>query len=74
MIGNAVPPLLAEVVARRLRTALQNQKAPATKRKWEGALLSFVPALSNGVSPALQHVTDSIESKFRPDFGQGRLF
>ena len=62
LIGNAVPPKLAEVVARSLVRDLQHPKNEAMP----GALISFVPGLSNGVSPVLRHVTDTVETSFQP--------
>lgn len=70
LIGNAVPPLLAEVVARGLAKDLGQQR----KRDGGGALLSFVPALSNGMSPVLQQVTDRIGASFPVEAAQARLF
>ena len=70
LIGNAVPPLLAEVVARSLSKDLGHQRT----RDGHGALLSFVPALSNGMSPALQRVTNRIGATFPVDSAQARLF
>ena len=70
LIGNAVPPLLAEVVARSLAKDLGHQRM----RDGHGALLSFVPALSNGMSPALQTVTNRIGAKFPVHAAQARLF
>ena len=70
LIGNAVPPMLGEVVARRLAEDLGRQQRGCN----EGALLSFVPALSSGVSPALQQVAEMVEAKFYPGSAQGRLF
>ena len=61
LIGNAVPPRLAEVIARKLAEDLREQKS----REKEGALLSFVPALSNGRSPALQQVTNVVKTCFQ---------
>ena len=70
LIGNAVPPLLAEVVARGLAKDLGHQRM----RDGRGALLSFVPALSDGMSPALQQVTNRIGANFPVDAAQARLF
>jgi DNA (cytosine-5)-methyltransferase 1 len=61
MIGNAVPPLLATVVARALREGLER----AHPRLGKGALLSFVPTLSSGKSPALEEVTRRVRSTFQ---------
>ena len=60
LIGNAVPPKLACVVAQGLIWDLRSKK----HQEAEGALLSFVPGLSNGKSPALQYVLDFIEREF----------
>jgi DNA (cytosine-5)-methyltransferase 1 len=60
LIGNAVPPLLALAIARNLAADLQIAK-PGTQN---GALLSFVPTLSVGTSPALDAVTKTIISRF----------
>ncbi len=70
LIGNAVPPLFAEAVARRLAMDLRQQ--PQARKP--GALLSFIPALSSGVSPALQQASAMVEERFKPDSAQGRLF
>jgi DNA (cytosine-5)-methyltransferase 1 len=60
LIGNAVPPLLAEKIARLLMTDLDTQRhtEPA------GALLTFVPTLSNGMSPALEAVVRKVRRRF----------
>ena len=68
-IGNAVPPTLAEVVARSLARDLRMQRFT----REEGALLSFVPALSNGMSPALLRVTRAIRADFPVRSGQPAL-
>lgn len=70
LIGNAVPPLLAEVVARGLAEDIRSRRT----RTDGGALLSFVPALSDGMSPALQQVTNRIGASFSADAAQARLF
>lgn len=61
LIGNSVPPRLATAIGdhllRRMREAVPN----AAKR---GRLLSFVPTLSEGKSPALQDTCDVVESRF----------
>ncbi len=60
LIGNAVPPLMAYAIA----TSLANDmKEPVTTTP-EGALLSFVPTLSNGSSPVLKHVADLVNRTF----------
>jgi DNA (cytosine-5)-methyltransferase 1 len=54
LIGNAVPPLLALRIAESLRFDLEREKSFYS----EGALLSFVPTTSTGMSPALQKTSD----------------
>ncbi|MBX9788559.1 MAG: DNA cytosine methyltransferase [Pirellulales bacterium] len=60
-IGNAVPPHFAEVIARTLlhdlRTRLENSNP--------GALLSFTPTLSSGMSPVLNEVRKKVEKRYR---------
>ncbi len=60
LIGNAVPPLFAEAIARNLRQEL----AGAIPREGNGALLSFVPTSSTGMSPALERVVRDVESRY----------
>jgi DNA (cytosine-5)-methyltransferase 1 len=71
MIGNAVPPILAISVAETLMADMCRQP-PSDK---EGALLSFVPTASNGMSPILQRVTADVDAKLRAgsDFKQAEL-
>jgi DNA (cytosine-5)-methyltransferase 1 len=61
LIGNAVPPLLAFVIAKTLLADL----VEARPRESVGALLSFVPTLSDGSSPALKYVTELVNRKFQ---------
>ncbi|MBU4270667.1 MAG: DNA cytosine methyltransferase [Planctomycetes bacterium] len=63
LIGNAVPPLLARIIAELL---LSDLNAPQ-EIKSGGALLTFVPTLSSGMSPALE----SVASRVRRRFGVG---
>lgn len=60
LIGNAVPPRLAEVIATQLISDLQT----AREEEGEGRLLSFVPTNANGMSPALRQTTESVERLF----------
>lgn len=62
LIGNAVPPLLGERIARSLLTDLSHDP----ERNGEGALLSFVPTLSSGMSPALLDVTQRVLRTYPP--------
>ncbi len=61
-IGNAVPPLFGEIVARALTDALQTSERD--RRFQEGALLTFVPTLSSGMSPVLQQLVAAIKARF----------
>jgi DNA (cytosine-5)-methyltransferase 1 len=60
LVGNAVPPRLAAVVAKQLLLDFAHSR-PCLE---QGALLSFVPTLSMGMSPALAAVTRNIERRF----------
>jgi DNA (cytosine-5)-methyltransferase 1 len=62
LIGNAVPPLLAEVFAR----ALAHDLLEAEVRYGRGELLSFVPTLSTGMSPVLSEIDRLVRSTFLP--------
>jgi DNA (cytosine-5)-methyltransferase 1 len=72
-IGNAVPPLLGEVLGR----SLVRQLASARPARVAGKLLSFVPTLSNGMSPALEHTVRVVCESFglwqRPSHVQQEL-
>jgi len=59
-IGNAVPPRLARLIAESLARDLSG----ASPREQEGALLSFAPTASNGMSPILQKVTAEVAKRF----------
>ncbi len=61
LIGNAVPPLFAEAIAANL---LQDLARMDDKRCSGGSLLSFVPTLSNGMSPILDDVVNRIRNRF----------
>ncbi len=60
LIGNAVPPRLAEKIA----NTLAHDLTVVTSAPAQGSLLSFVPTLSSGFSPALRQVTDLVNSTF----------
>jgi DNA (cytosine-5)-methyltransferase 1 len=60
LIGNAVPPLLAQIIGRNLVQDLANTKPMHS----EGALLSFIPTVSDGVSPALRYVINKVNQQF----------
>jgi len=62
LIGNAVPPLLGERIARSLLADFGEGRT----RSGDGALLSFVPTLSSGMSPALFEVTRRVLRTFPP--------
>jgi DNA (cytosine-5)-methyltransferase 1 len=65
LIGNAVPPLFAYQIAK----SLMRDMTIRQQHYREGALLSFVPTLSNGSSPALQSVVNMVNREFE-DFIQ----
>lgn len=60
LIGNAVPPLLAQQIAESLRQDL----AAMRPSRGPGALLSFAPTLSTGMSPVLELVTRRVKQRF----------
>lgn len=62
LIGNAVPPRLGRVIAATLCRDLER----AAPHSAAGALLSFVPTLSSGMSPALESVARAIVRRFAP--------
>lgn len=61
LIGNAVPTRLARILATTLKAQLE-QAQP--KNSEQGRLLSFVPTLSDGMSPALQSITERVERRY----------
>lgn len=63
LIGNAVPVLLARVIGATLTRDLELARA----HQEEGRLLSFVPTLSAGMSPALERVTERVRLMFLKD-------
>lgn len=68
LIGNAVPPLLSSKIAEVVRESLQT----ASIRTKQGALLSFVPTLSDGMSPALEKISHEVRERF-PEPAETRL-
>ena len=60
LIGNAVPPLLAQRIAETLRRDLAETHADHRR----GALLSFIPTLASGMSPALDEVVRRVKQRF----------
>ena len=60
LIGNAVPPSLATVFARQMAEDI----SVAKQRQGPGGLVSFVPTLSTGMSPALMRVTAKVRDAF----------
>jgi DNA (cytosine-5)-methyltransferase 1 len=63
LIGNGVPPLLAFAIGR----ALVQDLSTALPAQGAGTLLSFIPTLADGRSPALEHVTSRVRSRFRQE-------
>jgi len=68
LIGNAVPPAFARILASHLAADLARADAGAR----EGALLSFTPTASSGMSPALSRLARRVYSMFQRD-GAERL-
>jgi DNA (cytosine-5)-methyltransferase 1 len=64
LIGNAVPPILAKAIARSLSTDMES----AVRQRKTGVLLSFVPTLSEGMSPVLARIDRLVQTTFE----QGR--
>jgi DNA (cytosine-5)-methyltransferase 1 len=60
LIGDAVPPLFALAIASQLARDLREAKPTQN----DGALLSFVPTLSDGCSPALKQVIGLVQNTF----------
>lgn len=63
LIGNAVPPVMATRIAEHLSLAFKR----ANTTRDHGALLSFVPTLSEGASPALRSVCSRVAKRFSDD-------
>jgi DNA (cytosine-5)-methyltransferase 1 len=62
MIGNAVPVLLAQTIARELLVDLGSKSGTEIGK---GMLLSFVPTMSDGMSPVLGRVVDRVNDSFK---------
>ncbi len=71
LIGNAVPPRLAGAIAASVARDLKHAPRRTVGR---GVLLSFVPTLSAGMSPALSYVKDTVSRRFATLEAQGSLF
>ncbi len=64
LIGNAVPPLLGRTIGNALlQSVLSHDQCEHFDT---GCLLSFVPTLSIGMSPALKHTCDKVAERFDP--------
>ncbi len=61
LIGNAVPPAFAEQIGRQLA---EQMRAGVEQRGGAGCLLSFVPTMSSGMSPALRRTTEAVQKMF----------
>ena len=61
LIGNAVPPRLAHVIAAQLLVDLDS---PPVLGEKPGDLLSFVPSVADGYSPVLREVTERVLGTF----------
>ena len=62
LIGNAVPPLLGEVLGRHLKQALP--ETGVFKRPAPSGLKSFVVTAGNAMSPALRRSTAAVETSY----------
>ncbi len=60
-IGNAVPPRLAEIVASGLKESLLSNPACTYA---QGKLLTFIPTVSSGKSPALRALCERVEARY----------
>ncbi len=61
LVGNAVPPLFALAIAKCLKNDFDRL---AEREQGPGELLSFVPTLSTGMSPALENVARQVQLRF----------
>ena len=62
LIGNAVPPLLGEVLGRHLKQALS--ESGASKERASPGLKSFVATTGAAMSPALRRSTAAVEARY----------
>ena len=62
LIGNAVPPLLGEVLGRHLKRALRDSGEP--RMAASPGLRSFVATTGTAMSPALQRSTAAVEARY----------
>lgn len=69
LIGNAVPPILATQIAQSLKLDMAQQKQHLDS----GALLSFIPTMSSGMSPALRKTTDLVARQTSTEESQERF-
>lgn len=60
LIGNAVPPLFAQIIAEYLIHDLQVDQ----DTHGQSTLLSFIPTLSDGMSPVLRHVVERVTRRY----------
>ena len=65
MVGNSVPPRLAESVGRFLLARLPERSKRPTER---GELITFVPTLSSGMSPSLEAASQLVVMEFGATF------
>lgn len=61
LIGNAVPPQFAEVIGHTVAEMLLSERRPPEAA---GRLVGFKATFAEGKSPALQHVTDRVLSRY----------
>ena len=67
MVGNSVPPRLAESVGRFLLGRLPERSKRPTER---GELITFVPTLSSGMSPSLEAASQLVVREFGATFSE----
>ena len=58
-IANAIPPVLGEILGRAVAKSLEMRQTVS-----RGALLSFVPTVAEGTSPALESVYDLVSQRY----------